>query len=101
MLGEKIPDLIIYERISQFSIWIALALAIGGILLDQKIGKRVLFIMTLFPIMAWGYLQFVVDYSRLKKDIFSYTGDKKVRKKTKFTNKNNNPFKKLMSLNLK
>ena len=36
-----------------------------------------------------------------KKDIFSYTGDKKVRKKTKFTNKNNNPFKKLMSLNLK
>ncbi len=45
----------------------------------------------------------LMNYKRedKKKDIFSYTGDKKIRKKTKFTNKNNNPFKKLMSLNLK
>ena len=70
--GDKIPDLIIYEKISQFSIWIALALAIGGIMLDQKSGKRILFMLVLFPLMAWGYVQFVVDYSRLKKDIFAY-----------------------------
>ena len=70
--GEKIPDLIIYERVSQFSIWIALGLAIGGILLDQKTGKRVLFALALLPLMAWIYVQFVVDYSRLKKDIFAY-----------------------------
>ena len=45
----------------------------------------------------------LMNYKRedKKKDIFSYTGDKKIRKKTKFINKNNNPFKKLMSLNLK
>ena len=70
--GEKIPDLIIYERISQFSIWIALTLVIGGILFDQKTGKRLLFLLSLFPLVAWGYVQFVVDYSLIKKDIFSY-----------------------------
>ncbi len=36
-----------------------------------------------------------------KDDIFSYTGDRKNKKKIKFVNKNNSPFKKLMSLNLK
>tara|TARA_B100000686_G_C16747257_1_gene950240 strand:+ start:671 stop:1195 length:525 start_codon:yes stop_codon:yes gene_type:complete len=70
--GKKIPDLIIYERISDFSIWTALILAVGGILLDQNTRKRVLFILAIFPIMAWGYVQFVVDYSHLKKDIFAY-----------------------------
>ena len=70
--GEKIPDLIIYERISEYSIWIALALAISGILFDQKTKKRILFFLAMFPLMAWGYVQFVVDYSRLKKDIFAY-----------------------------
>ena len=70
--GEKIPDLIIYEGISEFSIWIALALGIGGILLDQITRKRILFFMAIFPLIAWGYVQFFVDYSRLKKDIFAY-----------------------------
>ena len=70
--GNKIPDLIIYERIAQYSIWIGLALAIGGILLDQKTWKRILFALVLIPLMAWGHVQFVVDYSRLKKDIFAY-----------------------------
>ena len=36
-----------------------------------------------------------------KKDIFLYTGDKKDRRKTKFINKKDNPFQKLMSLNIK
>tara|TARA_B100000929_G_scaffold7719_1_gene6443 strand:+ start:968 stop:3439 length:2472 start_codon:yes stop_codon:yes gene_type:complete len=45
----------------------------------------------------------LMNYKRegKKKDIFLYTGDKKIRKKTKFINKNNNPFKKLISLNIK
>ena len=38
--GEKIPDLIVYEQVSQYSIWIALSLAIGGILIEQKTTKR-------------------------------------------------------------
>jgi len=45
----------------------------------------------------------LMNYKRegKKKDIFLYIGDKKIRKKTKFINKNNNPFKKLISLNIK
>jgi hypothetical protein len=70
--GGKIPDLIIYEQISQYSIWIALALAIGGILIEQKIAKRILMVVSMLPLLAWGYVQFMVDYNSLKKEIFSY-----------------------------
>tara|TARA_B100001123_G_C15139411_1_gene958862 strand:+ start:107 stop:637 length:531 start_codon:yes stop_codon:yes gene_type:complete len=70
--GEIIPDLIIYERISEYSIWIALVLGIGGILMDQKSRKRILYFLAIFPLISWGYVQFVVDHSRLKKDIFAY-----------------------------
>ena len=70
--GEKIPDLIIYDHISQYSIWIALSLTIGGILIDKKLIKRILMVLVLIPVMAWVYVQFVVDYATLKKEIFSY-----------------------------
>ena len=70
--GEKIPDLIIYDHVAQYSIWIALSLLVGGILLEKKYFKRILMTLVLFPLLAWCYVQFVVDYSRLKKDIFAY-----------------------------
>ena len=70
--GTKIPDLIIYEHISQYSIWIALSLTIGGILMDKKLIKRILMVLVFFPLLAWVYVQFVVDYASLKKEIFSY-----------------------------
>ncbi len=45
----------------------------------------------------------LMDYRKEKNkdDIFIYSRRKKSKKKIKFINKNNNPFKKLMSLNLK
>ena len=70
--GEKIPDLIIYEQVSQYSIWIALSLAIGGILVEQKTIKRILMVIAVLPLAAWGYVQFMVDYTSLKKEIFAY-----------------------------
>ena len=36
-----------------------------------------------------------------EKDIFFYMGDKKIRKKTHFLGKKDNPFKKLTELNIK
>jgi hypothetical protein len=44
-----------------------------------------------------------MDYRKEKNkdDIFIYFGRKKSKNKIKFINKNDNPFKKLMSLNLK
>ena len=70
--GEKIPDLIIYEQVSQYSIWIALSLAIAGILVEQKTIKRILMVIAVLPLAAWGYVQFMVDYTSLKKEIFAY-----------------------------
>ena len=70
--GNKITDLAIYETISQYSIWIALAFVISAILLDQKKFKYILFILALFPILSWGYVNYIVDYSKLKKEIFAY-----------------------------
>ena len=70
--GKKIPNLVIYDQISQYSIWIALALAIGGILIEQKIAKRILIVVAMLPLAAWGYVQFMVDYTSLKKEIFAY-----------------------------
>ena len=70
--GEKIPDLIIYEQVSQYSIWIALSLVIGGILVEQKTIKRILMVIAVLPLAAWGYVQFMVDYTSLKKEIFAY-----------------------------
>ena len=43
----------------------------------------------------------LMNYRKEKEDVFAYTGDKIVRKKIKFIKKSDNPFKKLMSLNLK
>ena len=68
----KIPDLIIYDHIAQYSIWIALSFLIGGILLEKKYIKRILMALVLLPLLAWGYVQFVVDYASLKKEIFAY-----------------------------
>jgi hypothetical protein len=70
--GEKIPDLIIYEQVSKYSIWIALSLTIGGILVEQKTIKRILMVIAVLPLAAWGYVQFMVDYTSLKKEIFAY-----------------------------
>ena len=70
--GEKIPALGIYDQISQYSIWAALLIAITGILLDQKSWKRILLLLAVFPLAAWGYVHFMVDYTSLKNEIFTY-----------------------------
>ena len=69
---EKIPALGIYEQISQYSIWAVLLIAITGILLDQKSWKRILLLLAVFPLAAWGYVHFMVDYTSLKNEIFTY-----------------------------
>jgi len=68
----KIPALGIYEQISQYSIWATLLFAIAGILLDQKIWKRNLLLLAVLPLAAWGYINFMVDFTSLKNKIFTY-----------------------------
>ena len=48
-----------------------------------------------------GLLYFQCDKDNNNVDVYSYRGYRKERGKVKFTSKKDNPFKKLMSLNLK
>ena len=70
--GEKIPPLGIFDQISQYALWVALAFMIPGILFDQKVLKRALLIMALIPFAGWAYVNFLVDYNSLKKEIFNH-----------------------------
>ena len=47
-------------------------LEIAGILLEQKIWKRVLLLLAALPLVSWGYVNFMVDYTSLKTEIFTY-----------------------------
>ncbi len=70
--GEKIPALVIFEQISQYALWLALALMIPGILFDHKFWKKALLILALLSFSGWAYVNFFVDYNSLKKEIFNY-----------------------------
>ena len=70
--GEKIPELEIYENISQYSIWIALFFFIGYILIEKNNIKKILMIISLSSLTVWGYVNFKVDYTSMKKQIFAY-----------------------------
>ena len=67
--------------------------ALNTLKFDSKVGSKRLEKLLLSAISNWQ--------EKNKDDIFIYFGRKKSKKKIKFINKNNSPFKKLMSLNLK
>ena len=70
--GEKIPALGNFELISQYSLWFAAVLMILGILLDHKVWKKTLLIFALVPFAGWAYVNFFIDYNKLKQDIFNH-----------------------------
>jgi len=70
--GNRIPDLAIYENISQFSIWIALVFFIGYIFIEKRNLKTMLMVISLLSIGSWGYVNFKIDYNSIKKQIFAY-----------------------------
>jgi hypothetical protein len=70
--GEKIPALENFELISQYSLGLAVVLMIPGILFDHKFWKKALLFFALIPFAGWMYVNFFVDYNKLKKDIFNF-----------------------------
>lgn len=70
--GEKIPPLGIFEQISQYSLGFSALLMVLGILFDHRIWKKVLLISALLPFACWGYVNYLVDYDKLKKEIFNH-----------------------------
>jgi hypothetical protein len=70
--GKKIPSLGVFDQISQYALWLALALMILGVLCDQKVLKRALLVIAFIPFLGWAYVNFIVDYNSLKKEIFNH-----------------------------
>ena len=70
--GEKIPSLNIFDQISQYALWLALAFLIPGIISDHKVWKKILLLLAILPFAGWSYVNFFVDYNSIKKEIFNH-----------------------------
>ena len=70
--GEAILPLNLYEDISLYSLIIGFALVFAAIFLEKKILKLSLGVAAVLPFLAWGYVNFLVDYDTIRKTIFNY-----------------------------
>lgn len=70
--GEMIQPLAYYENISLFAVAAGFALVLAGILVDRKNLKALSFGLALFPVAAWVYVQFFIDFNQLKRNVFAY-----------------------------
>jgi hypothetical protein len=70
--GEKILSSTIYQQISQISIIAGAVLFIGGILLDKKAIKIVLFSLSLVGLGTWSYVHYGINFDKVNGQIFTY-----------------------------
>jgi hypothetical protein len=70
--GEEILPLNLYEDISLYSLITGFVLVFAAIFLEKKKLKLGLGVAAVLPFLAWGYVNFVVDYSEIQKTIFNY-----------------------------
>ncbi|MDH3257490.1 MAG: hypothetical protein OEM27_07715 [Nitrospinota bacterium] len=70
--GEKIMPLGFYEDISLYSLIAGFILVFAVIFLEKKKIKMGLGVAAVLPFLAWGYVNFLVDYNKIRKTIFNY-----------------------------
>ncbi len=70
--GEEFISLSIYENISLYSLIAGFALVFTAIFLEQKKIKLGLSLAAVVPFLIWGYVNFIVDYDKIRKTIFNY-----------------------------
>jgi hypothetical protein len=70
--GEEIIPLSIYEDISLYSLIAGFVLVFGAIFQEKKKIKLGLGMAAVLPFLAWGYVNFLVDYDKIRKTIFNY-----------------------------
>jgi hypothetical protein len=70
--GEEIIPLSLYEDISMYSLIAGFVLVFAAIFLEKKKAKLGLGMAAMLPFLAWGYVNFMVDYSKIQKTIFNY-----------------------------
>lgn len=70
--GEEIIRLSLYEDISLYSLIAGFVLVFAAIFLEKKKVKLGLGVAAVLPFLAWGYVNFLVDYDKIRKTIFNY-----------------------------
>ena len=70
--GEVIKPLSYYNEVSKYSLFICFGLFVIGILIDKKPWKVTALSLSILPLAVWGYVQFMVDFTDLKKNVFAY-----------------------------
>jgi hypothetical protein len=70
--GEVIKPLTYFENISTYSLYICLGLFLIGILIDRAPVKNIALSLSILPLALWGYVQFMVDFADLKKNVYAY-----------------------------
>jgi hypothetical protein len=70
--GEKIPSIKFYQDISLYSLVIGFSLFFGGVLTDKKKLKFALLSLTVPAFVVWGYVNYLVDYAQIQKNLFVY-----------------------------
>ena len=70
--GEEILPLNLYEDISLYSLIAGFVLVFSAIFLEKKKVKLALGVAAVLPFLAWGYVNFGVDYNEIQKTIFNY-----------------------------
>ena len=70
--GEQIIPLNFYENISLVSLAAGFILVFTAIFMEKKKVKLGLSVAAMIPFLAWGYVNFLVDYNKIRKTIFNY-----------------------------
>ena len=70
--GDTVRPLTFYENVSLYALLAGFVFVILGILVDKKNLKMAAFGFALFPIAAWVYVQFFIDFSQIKRNVFAY-----------------------------
>lgn len=70
--GDEIIPLSLYEDISLYSLILGFILVFAVIFLEKKKVKLGLGVAAVLPFIAWGYVNFMVDYTDIQKTIFNY-----------------------------
>lgn len=70
--GDLIKPLSYYNTISAYSLILCFALFFIGILIDRKVIKISALSLSILPLLVWSYVQFMIDFSEIKKDVYAY-----------------------------
>jgi len=70
--GDSIKPLSYFVEVSRYSLFLCFGLFIIGIIIDKKPWKVTALSMSILPLAVWGYVQFMVDFNDLKKNVFAY-----------------------------